>query len=271
MSLLRRRRSATTPERPTAEQLAPAGGFVASVLQRMSETVGVGDNLLEIDAEVHRLMKEAGAQSCYLTYHPSFGGSPFGHVICTSVNDHVLHGRPYDYTLRDGDLVSLDFAISLEGWVADSALSFIVGTPREEDVQLIRDTESVMHAGIAAVRAGHTVGHIGHAVTAEAHRLGYTINHQFGGHGVGRTMHEAPFVPNFGTPGSGAVLEAGMVVTVEPFLMHSTNGVHIQERDGWTVASDDGSRGAHCEHTLIVTDSEPIIVTAREGSACPPR
>lgn len=266
MSLRRRR---TLPERPTLEQIRPAGTFVAGVLAHLAEVVDVGWNLLDIDAEAHRMIREAGATSCYLDYHPRFGAYPFGKVICTSVNDAVLHGRPYDRVLADGDLISLDLAVELEGWVADSCLSLVVGTAAPEDLRLIRDTEAVMWAGIAQVRAGNHVGDIGHAVQRAAHALGYTINRQFGGHGVGRTMHEEPFVPNVGTPGSGRELEAGMVLTVEPFLSPTTSDLHITDRDGWTVMTDDGSRGAHAEHTLYVTDGDPIVLTARDGAALP--
>jgi methionyl aminopeptidase len=261
----RRTRSGATPTVPSAAQMHPASDFVAEVLSRLQSEIRVGDTLEDIDARTHEMIQEAGATSCYVDYHPRFGAYPFGKVMCTSVNDVVLHGRPYGYTLADGDLLSLDFAVELEGWVADSALSFVVGTPRAQDQDLIRDVEQVMWTGIDQVRAGNTVGHVGHAVEAEAHRLGYTINHQFGGHGVGRTMHEAPFVPNHGTPGSGAELHEGMVLTVEPFLMHTTDQVHITDRDGWSVVSEDGSRGAHAEHTLYVTDDAPIVLTLREG------
>lgn len=257
------------PEQPSIEDMRPSGTFVAHVLSELRRTVAVGTNLLDIDAEVHRMIREAGATSCYLDYHPRFGAYPFGKVICTSVNDAVLHGRPYDRVLADGDLLSLDLAVSLEGWVADSCLSVVVGTQREEDLRLIRDTETVMWAGIDQVRAGNSVGDIGAAVQAAAHGLGYTINHQFGGHGVGRTMHEAPFVPNQGTPGGGPELREGMVITVEPFLSATTHELEITERDGWTVETVDGSRGAHAEHTLYITDGDPVILTARADDPTP--
>src|SRR3712207_1817944 len=123
------------------EQMRPAGRFVADVLTRLSEAADVGVNLLELDALAHEMIKERGAESCYIDYHPSFGASPFGKVLCTSVNDAVLHGLPHAYTLRDGDLLSLDFAASVDGWVSDSAISMVVGTPREEDLRLIETTE----------------------------------------------------------------------------------------------------------------------------------
>ncbi|MCS6710525.1 type I methionyl aminopeptidase [Brachybacterium sp. EF45031] len=262
--------STGTGERPPHVDAArPAGEFVAAVLSHLRRVVGPGWNLLDVDAEVRRLIDEAGATSCYIDYHPRFGAYPFGRVICTSVNEAVLHGRPYDRVLRDGDLVSFDLAVQLDGWVADSSLTVALGTAAEEDLQLIRDTEAVMWAGIDQARAGRTVGDIGHAVENEARRRGYVMNRQFGGHGVGRTMHEAPFVPNAGTPGAGAVLEAGMLLTVEPFLMPTTDALHIDERDGWTVVSDDGSRGAHAEHTLFITDGDPIVLTARADDPSP--
>ena len=267
--ILGRRRRSSTQELPTLDQARPAGEFVASVLSHLREVVDVGWNLLEVDAEAHRLIREAGATSCYLDYHPVFGASPFGYVICTSLNDGVLHGRPHDRVLADGDLLSLDFAVEVEGWVADSCLSITVGTPREEDLQLIRDTEQVMWAGIDQVRAGSTVGDIGHAVMNQAHALGYMINDRFGGHGVGRTMHEAPFVPNHGTPGGGAELIAGQLITVEPFLVPTTSELRVDEADGWTQLSADGSRGAHAEHTLQVTDGPPVVLTTRADDPSP--
>ncbi len=120
------------------EQMRPAGRFVADVLSALQDAADVGVNLLDLDALAHRMIKERGAESCYIDYHPSFGASPFGKVLCTSVNDAVLHGLPHDYTLQDGDLLSVDFAASVDGWVADSALSVVVGTPREEDLRLIQ-------------------------------------------------------------------------------------------------------------------------------------
>src|SRR5215208_2097722 len=124
--------------------MRPAGRFVAEVLTVLKAQVAVGVNLLELDELAHRMIKDAGATSCYIDYHPSFGAMPFGKVLCTSVNDAVLHGLPYDYALRDGDLLSVDFAAAVDGWVADSALSVIVGTPRPEDVRLIEVTQHAL-------------------------------------------------------------------------------------------------------------------------------
>src|ERR671910_1898279 len=126
-----------SPPPAEIEQMRPAGRFVAEVLTALKAYADVGVNLLELDEVAHRMIKDRGAESCYIDYHPSFGASPFGKVLCTSVNDAVLHGLPHDYVLQDGDLLSLDFAASVDGWVADSAVSVVVGTPRQEDLELI--------------------------------------------------------------------------------------------------------------------------------------
>ena len=191
------------------EQMRPAGRFVASVISALAEKADVGVNLLELDEMTHRMIKDAGAESCYIDYHPSFGASPFGKVLCTSVNDAVLHGLPFDYTLQDGDLLSVDFAAALDGWVSDSALSVIVGTADPKDAWLIDVTQRALDVGIAAARSGNRLGDISHAIGAVAQSEGLRANLQFGGHGVGRTMHGDPHVPNDGKAGKGIKLRAG--------------------------------------------------------------
>ncbi|HAQ59422.1 MAG TPA: type I methionyl aminopeptidase, partial [Microbacterium sp.] len=146
------------------DAMRAAGRFVAQTLVTLREEISVGTNLLEIDRRAHDLIRQAGAESCYIDYHPSFGASPFGKVICTSINDAVLHGLPHDYALRDGDLVSLDFAASVDGWVADSAVSFVVGTPREEDLRVIDTAERALDAAIATATVGNRIGDISAAI-----------------------------------------------------------------------------------------------------------
>ncbi len=245
------------------EQMRPAGRFVAEVLTAVTAAADVGVNLLDLDALAHRMVKEQGAESCYVDYHPSFGAMPFGKVICTSVNDAVLHGLPHDYTLRDGDLLSLDFAASVDGWVSDSAVSLVVGTPREEDLRLIDVSRRALDAGIAQARVGNRIGDISAAIAAVAHEAGLTINTDFGGHGVGRTMHGDPHVPNDGRPGRGLPLKQGLVIAIEPWFLHTTDQI-FTDPDGWTLRSADGSRGAHAEHTVAVTDGDPVVLTARD-------
>ncbi|HTW14480.1 MAG TPA: type I methionyl aminopeptidase [Nocardioides sp.] len=244
------------------EQMRPAGRFVADVITRLAEVADVGVNLLELDAVAHEMIRERGAESCYLDYHPSFGASPFGKVLCTSVNDAVLHGLPHDYVLRDGDLLSVDFAASVDGWVSDSALSVVVGTPRQEDLDLIATTGRALDAGIAAATVGNKIGDISAAIAGVARAAGLRINTQFGGHGVGRTMHGDPHIPNDGTAGRGFKLKAGLVIAIEPWFLHSTDEIYT-DADGWTLRSGDGSRGAHMEHTVAITPDGPLVLTAR--------
>ncbi len=248
---------------PEIEAMRPAGRFVADVLTTLEAEVAVGTDLLEIDARARKLIAERGATSCYVDYHPSFGASPFGKVICTSVNDAVLHGLPRAYRLRDGDLLSLDFAVSVDGWVADSAVSFVVGTAREEDLALIAATEQALVAGIAAAQVGGRLGDVSAAIGQVCRGLGYTVNLQFGGHGVGRTMHGDPHVPNDGRAGRGLPLRPGLVIAIEPWLLQCTGRI-FTDRDGWTLRSADGSRGAHSEHTIALTEAGPLVLTARQ-------
>jgi methionyl aminopeptidase len=249
-----------TPEE--IEQMKPAGRFVADVLTRLEQAADVGVNLLELDALAHEMIRDRGAESCYIDYHPSFGAMPFGKVLCTSVNDAVLHGLPHDYTLRDGDLLSLDFAASVDGWVSDSAISVVVGTPAQQDLDLIDTATRALDAGIKAAQAGSRVGDISAAIAAVAHSDGLSINTDFGGHGVGRTMHGDPHVPNNGRAGRGYPLKPGLVIAIEPWFLQSTDKLYT-DRDGWTLRSGDGSRGAHMEHTIAIREDGPLILTAR--------
>jgi methionyl aminopeptidase len=244
------------------EQMRPAGRFVAEVLTALQEAADVGVNLLDLDALAHRMIKERGAESCYIDYHPSFGAMPFGKVLCTSVNDAVLHGLPHDYRLRDGDLLSLDFAASVDGWVADSAVSMVVGTARPEDLELIAVTQRALAAAIEVAVVGNRIGDISFAIGEIARAAGLGINLQFGGHGVGRTMHGDPHVANDGRPGRGLKLEPGLVIAIEPWFLASTDEIYT-DRDGWTLRSMDGSRGAHSEHTVAITADGPLVLTAR--------
>lgn len=244
------------------EEMRPAGVFVAQVLTRLSEIADVGVNLLDLDALAHQMIRERGAESCYIDYHPSFGAMPFGKVLCTSVNDAVLHGLPHDYTLRDSDLLSLDFAVSVDGWVSDSAVSLVVGTPRSEDLRLIDTTKEALAAGIGAARPGNRIGDISAAIATVGRGADLKINTDFGGHGVGRTMHGEPHVANDGKPGRGYPLRPGLVIAIEPWFLHTTDKL-FTDPDGWTLRSKDGSRGAHSEHTIAITEGDPIIFTQR--------
>ncbi len=245
------------------DEMRPAGRFVANVLSTLAAATKVGVNLLELDELAHAMIRDRGAESCYIDYHPSFGAMPFGKVLCTSVNDAALHGLPHDYALKDGDLVSLDFAVSVDGWVADSALSLVVGTPRAEDLALIETTERALAAGIEAAVVGGRMGDVSAAIGDVAREAGLGVNTDFGGHSVGRTMHGDLHVPNDGRRRRGFPLKPGLVFAIEPWFMQTTDRI-FTDPDGWTLRSMDGSRSAHAEHTIAVTNDGPVILTARE-------
>ena len=248
----------------TPAELARAketGALVAGILQSLKRRTTVGTNLLDIDRWTAAMIREAGAQSCYVDYEPSFGRGPFGHYICTAVNDAVLHGLPHDYTLADGDLLTLDLAVSKRGVAADSAISFIVGdSAAPESVAMIDATERALRAGIAAAGPGGRIGDISHAIGSVLSEAGYPINTQFGGHGIGSTMHQDPHVPNTGRPGRGYKLRPGLLLALEPWVMADTAEL-ITDADGWTLRSATGCRTAHSEHTIAITDDGAEILT----------
>lgn len=241
-------------------EMRTTGRFVAEVLAELGGLADIGVNLLDLEHHARAMVKRRGAQSCYWDYEPSFGRGPFRNVVCLSVNDAVLHGLPFDYSLRDGDVLSLDFAVSIDGWVADAARTVIVGTPADEDVRLIRATEEALAAGTAAARPGGRLGDISAAIGAVAEAYGYPVNLEFGGHGLGRTMHEDPHVPNHGRPARGLRLRSGMTLALEPWLARTTDRI-VYDPDGWTIRSADGSRTAHTENTIAITADGPVVLT----------
>jgi methionyl aminopeptidase len=244
------------------ERMHTTGQFVAQLLSELSELADVGVNLLDLEHHVRARIRQRGAQSCYWDYAPTFGNGPFRNVVCLSVNDAVLHGMPHDYALRDGDILSMDLAVAIDGWVADAARTIIVGTPADDDLRLVRATEEALAAGIAAARLGNRLGDIGAAIQAVATEYGYPINTEFGGHGLGRTMHEDPHVANKGRAGRGLTLRAGMTLALEPWFARTTDRI-VFDPDGWTIRSADGSRTAHAEHTIAITADGPLVLTQR--------
>jgi len=237
------------------------GALVADILQTLKSRSVVGTNLLDIDGWAKEMIVEAGATSCYVDYAPSFGRGPFGHYVCTSVNDAVLHGLPHDYVLADSDLLTLDLAVNLDGIVADSAISVVVGTATAESVALIDVTERALAAGIAAARPGARVGDLSHAIGTVLAGSGYPVNTQFGGHGVGSTMHQDPHVANAGRPGRGYVLRPGLLLALEPWVMAADTAELVTDADGWTLRSATGCRTAHREHTIAITEDGAEILT----------
>lgn len=245
------------------EQMRTAGQVVAAALTAVKKEAAVGVSLRELDEVARDVLRTAGAVSLFEGYQPGFATSPFSGVICTSVNDAVLHGLPSDIRLADGDLLNVDCGASVEGWCADSAMSFVVGTPRAEDLQLIATTEKALAAGIAAAVPGGRLGDVGAAIGAVGHAAGVGTNLDFGGHGIGRRMHEDPHIPNGGQPGRGLKLRPGHVIAIEPWFWQGPGTVYVIDEDGWTLRSADHTRGAHAEHTVAITDHGPEILTAR--------
>ena len=243
------------------DQAQPAGRFVGRVLAELKERTRPGTNLLEIDEWARTMIADEGAVSCYVDYAPSFGNGPFGHYICTAVNDAVLHGKPHDYVLADGDLLTLDLAVSLDGVVADAAISFVVGSGTQEEQDLIEATRAALAAGIAAVQPGGRVGDISQAIGTVLRNAGYRVNTEFGGHGVGSTMHQDPSIPNDGRAHHGARLRVGQLLAIEPWVMADTDEL-IFDADGWTLRSATGCLTAHTEHTVAVTRQGAEILTA---------
>ena len=243
-------------------RMAVTGQFVGELLAELAGLADVGVNLMDLEHHARGRIKERGAESSYWDYAPSFGNGPFHNVLCLSVNDAVLHGLPHSYRLRDGDLLSIDMAVAIDGWVADSAVSLITGTPDPADLRLIEATEVALEAAIAAAQPGARMGDISAAIGAVARDYGYPVNLEFGGHGVGRTMHEAPHVSNDGRAGRGIRLQPGLTIALEPWLCATTDKIKF-DKDGWTIRSADGSRTAHSEHTIAITESGPQVLTRR--------
>ena len=243
------------------------GALVADILQSLRGRARVGTNLLELDRWAREMILDAGAVSCYVDYAPSFGRGPFGHYICTAVNDAVLHGLPHDYALADGDLLTLDLAVVLDGVAADSAISFVVGeTAPPESLAMIETTERALAAGIAAAGPGARIGDLSSAIGTVLSEAGYPINVEFGGHGIGSTMHQDPHISNTGRAGRGYKLRPGLLLALEPWIMADTAEL-VTDPDGWTLRSVTGCRTAHSEHTIAITETGAEIMTLPTDSA----
>ncbi|HET9897058.1 MAG TPA: type I methionyl aminopeptidase [Streptosporangiaceae bacterium] len=238
-----------------------AGKVVAKALAAVRGQAAAGTRLTELDDVARSVLAQAGATSPFLGYQPRFAPVPFPAVICISVNDAVLHGIPDRRRLRDGDLVGIDFGATLDGWVADAATSFTIGEPSPADARLITCAQAALRAGIAAAIPGGRIGDISAAIGKVGRAGGYGISTDFGGHGVGREMHEAPSVPNEGKAGRGMRLTPGLVIAIEPWFMAGGHDKYVIDADGWTVRSADGGRAAHVEHTIAVTGDGPVILT----------
>ena len=243
------------------QAMRAAGQVVAQVLAAVQDQAKAGMRLTELDQIARDVLAGAGAVSPFLGYQPGFAPVPFPAVICTSVNDAALHGIPGRYQLADGDLLSVDCGAVLDGWTADAATSFTIGPPAPADARLITTTRAALQAGIAAAVPGARIGDISAAIGAAGRAAGYGICTDYGGHGVGRAMHEDPHIPNEGPPGRGRKLASGLVIAIEPWFLAGGKDVYRIDDDGWTIRSGDGSRAAHAEHTVAVTPDGPQVLT----------
>lgn len=252
-------------ELKTAAEIAAmreAGRIVAATLHAVRAAAVPGTSLLELDELARSVIADAGAKPSFLHYLPGFAPTPFPGVICTSVNDVIVHGIPDGNRLGDGDLVSIDCGAHIDGWHGDSAISFVVGDARPDDVRLVATAEAALEAGIAAATVGNRIGDIAAAIEAIGRQAGYGIPRDFGGHGIGRAMHEPPGVPNTGQPGRGLPLRPGLVLAIEPMLLGGGVDSYRTDADGWALRTTDGSRAAHAEQTVAITADGPQVLTA---------
>jgi methionyl aminopeptidase len=241
------------------ESMRAAGRILADILDVLHAELRPGVTTGELDEIAARMMRDAGAVSSFKGYGSN---PPFPGVICASLNDEVVHGIPSPRRrLADCDLVEIDVGCIIDGWHADCARTWPVGTPAPEVAELIEATRRGMEAGIAAAIPGNHLGDIGHAIESVAHEHGYGIVRAFVGHGIGQAMHEDPQVPNYGRPGAGMLIEAGMCFAIEPMFNLGGDDVYVED-DGWTVRTADGARSAHFENTIAVTADGPDVLTA---------
>ena len=249
-----------TPEE--IEILKEGGRRLALVLQKVKEKVKVGLSTQKLENYARRLIHDGGDTASFLGYKPRGAKRPFPAAMCVSINDEIVHGIPNENwrTIKDGDIVSLDLGLTHKGLITDSALSVGVGEVCQKDRNLILHTEEALYRGIKAARGGAHIGDIGYAISSFARQLGYGISEGLAGHGVGYKVHEDPFVPNEGELGQGELLRPGMVLALEPMLTLGTDEIILAD-DGYTYKTADGSRAAHFEHSIVITDREPIILT----------
>jgi len=238
------------------ETMARAGSVVAETLDLVEASATPGVTLAELDRLAERFITSRGGQPTFKGYR-GYPGS-----ICASPNAMVVHGIPGPYELVEGDLLSVDVGVTLDGYVADSAITFTIGSPSEQAKGLIDACYEGLEAAIDQCRSGNRLGDVSHAVQVAVEAHGYGVVRSLVGHGVGRNMHEDPQIPNYGPPGRGPRLAAGMVFAIEPMITAGSYDVESGD-DGWAVYTRDGSLAAHCEHTVAVTDNGPRVLTRR--------
>ena len=242
------------------ERMRVANALVADVLAELGSMVVPGVTTGELDAEAERLVRERGAEPAFKGYR----GYPA--TLCASVNEQVVHGIPSARKLENGDIVSLDMGVKLDGFFGDSAITVPVGQVSEEVLKLLQVTQEALEKGIEQVRLGGRISDIGHAIQHHVEAHGFSVVREFVGHGIGASLHEEPQIANYGEPGRGPRLAEGMVLAIEPMVNMGRPAVKVLA-DGWTAVTRDGSLSAHFEHTVAVTKDGPLVLTNRTSAA----
>lgn len=250
----------------TADEIAKlreGGRRLARAVAQTAKLVTVGAKTHELNNYFEKLVREGGDEPAFLNYQPRGAKRPFPSAICISVNEEVVHGIPSENTrvIKEGDIVKLDGGVTHGGLITDHAVSVIAGKGSDEDELLVKATREALYAGIAAAQGGAKVGDISAAVEKIGVERGFGIVYELGGHGVGHKVHEEPYVPNVGDAGTGEDLVPGMVLAIEPMFTLGTPRVRLKF-DGYTFVTRDGTRSAHWEHTILITDGAPEILTA---------
>lgn len=244
------------------EIMKEGGKRHAFILSELAKAVKPGISTNDLEVLARKLLEEGGDKGAFLNYTPRGSKRPYPAVLNVSVNNEIVHGIPNEdpLILQDGDEISIDLGVLHKGMITDSAITVPVGTILEEDRKLLEHCKEALFLGIKAARGGNHIGDIGHAVESFARKLGYGLCEGLAGHGVGYAVHEDPYVPNQGRPGEGELLRPGMVIAIEPMLTLGTDKI-VLAKDGYTYKTADGSNAAHFEHTVAITEGDPIILT----------
>ena len=242
------------------ERMRTANALVADVLAELGSMVAPGVTTGELDAAAERLVRQRGAEPAFKGYR----GYPA--TLCASINEQVVHGIPSARKLADGDIVSLDMGVKLDGFFGDSAITVPVGRVADDVLELLRVTQEALEKGIEQVRLGGRISDIGHAIQQYVEAHGFSVVREFVGHGIGASLHEEPQIANYGEPGRGPRLVEGMVLAIEPMVNMGRPAVKVLS-DGWTAVTRDGSLSAHFEHTVAVTKDGPLVLTNRTPAA----
>ncbi|HCR38413.1 MAG TPA: type I methionyl aminopeptidase [Synergistales bacterium] len=246
------------------ECLRKAGKIVVDALNLVRDNIRPGVDTLTLDMKAEKLIADSGARPAFKGYTVPGVPKPFPGTLCISINDEVVHGIPSeDRVLEEGDIVSIDVGVRIDGFYGDAAYTFPVGRISPEREALLKVTRECLERAISVAREGATLGDVGHAVESWAAPRGYGIVRNYAGHGIGRNLHEAPQIPNFGVPGRGITLKKGMSLAIEPMIMTGKEEVRTL-KDRWTVVTADGSDAAHFEKTIVITGNDPEVITPWE-------